>query len=292
MNNKKHTMIISVAAVLAALIATAAVMTGCGKSDESSDAKETRVVNETQIVTKIVDGVITNEKGEPVTDSNGQPVTAVQVGTDANGDPVYSADGGSNGSNAGSNQASGNSGNSQSGNSGSQSSGSAQSSGSGSQSSQSGQSGQSSQSGGGQSSGGSQDSKTLTLDGKSYNVGDKVTCTYKLTSKKLLSNFQAEVRYDNKCLKPTNAYLDGPAKSGSVINYELYDKGKIKFNGIKLNGYNYTKGDNFLVVEYEVTGGGSTAPEFVWVIATDTNDNALVNNGTPDSSLSLSATYS
>ena len=107
-----------------------------------------------------------------------------------------------------------------------------------------------------------------------------------------MANFQAYIDYDGKYLKPTNAYLDGPAKSGSVINYELYDKQKIKFNGINLNGYNYTKGANFLVVQYEVLAGGSSSPNFVWQISTDTKDNPLVVNGKPTSDISLSAAFS
>ena len=107
-----------------------------------------------------------------------------------------------------------------------------------------------------------------------------------------MSNFQAYINYDGKYLKPTNAYLDGPAKSGSVINYELYDKQQIKFNGINLNGYNYTKGANFLVVEYQVLAGGSTSPKFVWQIASDIKDNPLVTNGKPSSDISLNAAFS
>ena len=107
-----------------------------------------------------------------------------------------------------------------------------------------------------------------------------------------MSNFQAYINYDGKYLKPTNAYLDGPAKSGSVINYELYDKQQIKFNGINLNGYNYTKGGNFLVVEYQVLAGGSTSPKFVWQIASDIKDNPLVTNGKPSSDISLNAAFS
>lgn len=78
----------------------------------------------------------------------------------------------------------------------------------------------------------------------------------------------------------------------NLKRYELYEKGLIKFNGINLNGYNYTKGANFLVVEYEVVDGGSTTPEFIWEIASDTKDNALITNHKADSSISLSASFS
>lgn len=298
MNHKKHTVTASLAAVLAALIATTALMSGCGGNDNATPdeaAKETRVVSETQIVTKVVDGVYTDENGNVITDENGQPITAVVVGTDANGEPIYDDGTGSNTSNGSGSSSGNNSGSAQSSNSGgsdnSSSGGSGSSSGSdNSSSAQSSDSGNSSSSNSGGSGGSGGSSQTLTIDGKSYKVGDTVTCTYQLTSKKLLMNFQAQINYDGKCLKATNAYFDGPAKSGSILNYDL--DSKIKFNGINLNGYNYTKTTNFFIVEYEVLSGGSTKPEFVWQIATDTKDNALVNNGTPDSSLVISESFS
>lgn len=285
------------AAILAALIAATALFTGCGGNNDNATPdeaeKETRVVTETQVVTRIVDGVYTDEDGNAIKDENGQPMTA-PAGTPDTDSKGGSAQGGGN---------SGNGGNSNSGNGGSASS-SAQGGGNSANNSadgnnqSNGNSNSSSNSGGGNSgnSGNSekkpaQGSSTLSLGGKTYNVGDKVTCTYTLTSKKLMSNFQALINYDGKCLKATNAYLDGPAKSGSVINYEL--DSQIKFNGINLNGYNYTKPANFLVVEYEVIGGGSTAPEFVWQISTDTKDNPLVTKGKADTSIiTLNASYS
>lgn len=289
MNNKSIKA--PLAAVLAGLIATSALMAGCGGNNNATPdeaAKETRVVTETQIVTRIVDGVYTDQNGNVIKDENGQPVTAVQTGTDANGNPVYENEAAENGGaqNSGNNSADNNSsanqnpnnGGNQSSNSGSQNSGNSSSG-----------SGKSSNSGGNSDKKGG-DSSTLSIGGKTYNVGDKVVCTYSLTSKKLLVNFQAHIDYDGSLLKATNAYFEGQAASGSVLNYDL--DSKIKFNGIKLNGYNYTKGGSFFVVEYEVLGGGSASPEFVWEIATDTKDNALISNGTPDASIQLTESYS
>ena len=297
--NNKHSFKSVLALTLAALIATAAFLTGCGSSEESSsDEKETSIVTETQVVTRVVNGVYTDEDGNPIKDENGQPVTAPpgtpDTKTDAkekseNGGAQNSAANGG-GNNGGAQNSAANGG----GNNGGAQSSAANNGGGnnggnngGAQSSAADKSSK-----GGNSGGGNTGSDTLSIGGKSYNVGDTVTCTYTLTCKKLMANFQAYIDYDGKFLKPTNAYLDGPAKSGSVINYELYDKQKIKFNGINLNGYNYTKGANFLVVQYEVLAGGSSSPNFVWQISTDTKDNPLVVNGKPTSDISLSAAFS
>lgn len=301
--NTKHSFKALSALALAAFIASTAVLAGCGGGESSDDSSS--IAAETQIVTRVVNGVYTDEEGNPIKDENGQPMTAPSGTPDtkvegkessgSNGGAQSSAanNGGSNGSaqssaanNSGNsgNKSGGNSGNNNGGNSGNNSGGN-----SGGNSSKSG--GNSGNQSGGNS-GGNADSNSLSIGGKSYKVGDTVTCTYTLTCKKLMSNFQAYVDYDGKHLKPTNAYLDGPAKAGSVINYELYDKQKIKFNGINLNGYNYTKGANFLVVQYEVLAGGSSSANFVWQIATDTKDNPLVVNGKPTSDISLSAAFS
>ena len=295
-DNKKHSFKAPLAAILAALIGATALLAGCGGSggNEESSENETRVVTETQVVTRVVDGVYTDENGNPIKDENGQPMTAPSGTPDtdtgdgsannggSSADNSASNNGGNGGSASNSSSASSSAGENAADNNGGNSGSSAAQSDDKSSSSKADDKGSSEKKGSG----------TLSVGGKTYNVGDKVICTYTLTSKKLLSNFQAQVKYDNKYLKPTNAYLDGPAKAGSVINYELYEKGLIKFNGINLNGYNYTKGDKFLVVEYEVLDGGSTAPEFIWEIASDTKDNALITNHKADSSFSLSASFS
>ena len=307
--NNKHSFMALLALALAVLIASAAVLTGCGNSDESSagsDDKDSSIVSETQVVTRVVNGVYTDENGNPIKDENGQPMTAPPGTPDTKTDAKEKSENGGAQSSAANNG--GNSGNAQSsaandgGNSGSKSGGnsgnnSGNNSGGNSGNNSGGNSGGNSGSksggnSGGNSGGGNAGSDSLSIGGKSYKVGKTVTCTYTLTCKKLMANFQAYIDYDGKYLKPTNAYLDGPAKSGSVINYELYDKQKIKFNGINLNGYNYTKGANFLVVQYEVLAGGSSSPNFVWQISTDTKDNPLVVNGKPTSDISLSAAFS
>ena len=289
--NKKHSFKVVLALSLAALIASTAFLTGCGSSEETESAeKETSIVTETQIVTRIVDGVYTDENGNPIKDENGQPVTAPSGTPDTKTEAKENGGNGAQGSaanNGGNNGAAQSSAADKSGSNGGAQSSAGNNGGNngGAQSSAADKS-----SSGGSSGGESAGSGTLKVGSKTYNVGDTFTCTYTLTCKKLMSNFQAMVNYNGKCLKATNAYMDGPAKSGSVINYDL--DSKIKFNGINLNGYNYTKGANFLVVEYKVLAGGTATPEFVWQIATDIKDNALVTNGKPDSSISLSASFS
>lgn len=295
--NNKHSFKSVLALTLAALIATAAFLTGCGSSEESSsDEKETSIITETQVVTRVVNGVYTDEDGNPIKDENGQPMTAPSGTPDTKTDAKEkSENGGAQNSAAnggGNNSGAQNSAAANGGGNGDAQSSAANGSNSGSAQSSAADKSSKSDSKGGSSGGGNAGSDTLSIGGKSYNVGDTVTCTYTLTCKKLMANFQAYIDYDGKFLKPTNAYLDGPAKSGSVINYELYDKQKIKFNGINLNGYNYTKGANFLVVQYEVLAGGSSSPNFVWQISTDTKDNPLVVNGKPTSDISLSAAFS
>ena len=282
--NNKHSFKSVLALTLAALIAMTAFLTGCGSSEESSsDETETSIVTETQVVTRVVNGVYTDENGNPIKDENGQPMTA------PSGTPDTKTDAKEKSENGGAQNSAANGGGN---NSGAQNSAAANGGGNGDAQSSAADKSSKSDSKGGSSGGGNAGSDTLSIGGKSYNVGDTVTCTYTLTCKKLMANFQAYIDYDGKFLKPTNAYLDGPAKSGSVINYELYDKQKIKFNGINLNGYNYTKGANFLVVQYEVLAGGSSSPNFVWQISTDTKDNPLVVNGKPTSDISLSAAFS
>ncbi len=295
--NKKYSFKSVLALTLAALIAMTAFLTGCGSSEESSsDETETSIVTETQVVTRVVNGVYTDENGNPIKDENGQPVTAPPGTPDTKTEAKEKSENGgaqdSAANNGGNNGGAQNSAANGGGNNGGAQSSAANGGNNGGAQSSAAEKSSNSDSKGGNTDGGNAGSDTLSIGGKSYKVGDTVTCTYTLTCKKLMANFQAYIDYDGKYLKPTNAYMDGPAKSGSVINYELYDKQKIKFNGINLNGYNYTKGANFLVVQYEVLAGGSSSPNFVWQISTDTKDNPLVVNGKPTSDISLSAAFS
>ena len=56
--SKNRFLIVSTAAALAAMLATASILSGCGGGE--GETKETRVVTETQIVAKVVNGVFTD----------------------------------------------------------------------------------------------------------------------------------------------------------------------------------------------------------------------------------------
>ena len=73
--SKNRFLIASVAAAMAAMLATASILSGCGGTGEE-EANETRVISETQIVTRVVNGVYTDEEGNIIKDANGQPLTA------------------------------------------------------------------------------------------------------------------------------------------------------------------------------------------------------------------------
>ena len=132
-------------------------------------------------------------------------------------------------------------------------------------------------------------SNNLKLGGKECEVGDTVICTYYVTCPTKFINFQATLNYDSDKVNVEDAELSGSASSGSVINYDL--DGKVKFNGIKLNGYNYAKGGAFLTVTYKVLDSGSTDPKITWEIVTDASNNAMIVNGEPISDFKVEAEY-
>lgn len=134
-------------------------------------------------------------------------------------------------------------------------------------------------------------SKTLSIDGNKFSVGDTVTCVYKLKTPEKLENFQAIVKYDSKYLKVKNAVMSGPADSGSVLNYNLDEQ--IKFNGTNISfGYNYTKEKEFVTVTYEVVSGGSTTPSMQWEVATGVSQKSYVKDGKTANGMELKAYYS
>ena len=113
---------------------------------------------------------------------------------------------------------------------------------------------------------------------------------YKLTSPEKLENYQAEISYDTKYLSVKSAYLDGSADSGGLLNYNL--NGKIKFNGSNISkGYNYTKEDNFVVVNYEIKATGSTTPTFTWIVATGVSGKAYVKDNKATGGLKITKEY-
>ena len=136
--------------------------------------------------------------------------------------------------------------------------------------------------------------KICTVDGNKYNVGDTVTCTFKLKSPETLENYQAYISYDSKYLKVTSAKLNKPASSGGVLNYKTVNN-QIVFNGSNITtGYDYTKGGTLITVKYKVVAAGSTNTTFNWQVARGfSGDNKkYVNDGKADSGLVITKDYS
>lgn len=282
----KQILTIALASLIVLSATSAAVMSGCGESSESTN--ETKTVTETELVTVVVDETY-------ATDAKGNTVPAENKGSDtsSNGNSQNSAN-----SSLQKTNNSGSSANSSAGGSNSNNSASSNNSNSGN-----GNNSNNSNSSGNNSSSSSKtntpssnthkpvtDSNACTLDGNKFAVGDTVTCVYKLTSPEKLENYQAEISYDTKYLSVKSAYLDGPAESGGLLNYNL--NGKIKFNGSNISkGYNYTKEDNFVVVNYEIKATGSTTPTFTWIVATGVSEKAYVKDNKATGGLKITKEY-
>ena len=136
------------------------------------------------------------------------------------------------------------------------------------------------------------ESKTLTVHGKKYNIGDTVVCTYKLTTPAVLENYQATISYDSSKLSCLSAKMSEPAKNGAMLNKNL--NGEIKLCGSNISdGYDYTKGGKFMTVTYVVKAGGSSTPKFEWEIASRASDskNLISSGGKPASGFKLVGSY-
>ncbi len=275
----------SVVALLAAAIATAS-LAGCGSGDNNKSTAD-EVVTETQVVTKVVNGVYVDENGNIVTDPvSGSAATAA---TTANGSNKQTSGSSQQNSAAGSNSGSGNSGNSGSANS--QTSKAASSAGGSGSASTSKTDNTNRKTTPSNAQKGSTEkeakpdtsAKDLTIGDKHYNVGDKVVCTYFLEVPETMLNFQGDVEYDSSMLKETSFTLVSPADYGAVMNEK---EGKILFNGSMLNGYDFTSpGYEFVVVEFEVLKTGTTTPAITFDVITDLNGksyagaNGALSNG-------------
>lgn len=299
----KHFLTIALASLIVLSSASAAVMSGCGENSESTD--ETKTVSETQLVTVVVDETT-------ATDASGNTVSAVNTGSNTSSNASSneknenssSQNTNNSGSSANSSSSNSNSNNSASSNNSSNSNNNSNSNSSNNNSNSNNNNNSNSSNNNSSSSSSNKnnssssnthkpvtDSNYCTLDGHKYAVGDTVTCIYKLTSPEKLENYQAEISYNTKYLSVKSAYLDGPADSGGLLNYNL--NGKIKFNGSNISkGYNYTKEDNFVVVNYEIKAAGSTTPSFNWEVATGVSGKAYVTNNKPASGLKITKEYS
>lgn len=282
----KQILTIALASLIVLSAASAAVMSGCGESSESTN--ETKTVTETELVTVVVDETY-------ATDAKGNTVPAENKGSDtsSNGNSQNSANSSSQKTNNSSSSANSSAGSSNSNNSASSKINSENGNNNNNNSNSSGNNSSSSSKTNTPSSNTHKPvtgSNSCTLDGNKFAVGDTVTCVYKLTSPEKLENYQAEISYDTKYLSVKSAYLDGSADSGGLLNYNL--NGKIKFNGSNISkGYNYTKEDNFVVVNYEIKSTGSTTPTFTWIVATGVSGKAYVKDNKATGGLKIAKEY-
>lgn len=284
----KQILTIALASLIVLSATSAAVMSGCGENSESTN--ETKTVTETELVTVVVDETY-------ATDAKGNTVSSESKGSDTS----YNGNGNSQNNESSSSQKTNNSGSSAGSSAGGNNSNNSSSS--NSNSGNNNNNNNNSNSSGNNSSSSSKtnkpssnthkpvtDSNVCTLDGNKFAVGDTVTCVYKLTSPEKLENYQAEISYDTKYLSVKSAYLDGSADSGGLLNYNL--NGKIKFNGSNISkGYNYTKEDNFVVVNYEIKATGSTTPTFTWIVATGVSGKAYVKDNKATGGLKIAKEY-
>lgn len=282
----KQILTIALASLIVLSAASAAVMSGCGESSESTN--ETKTVTETELVTVVVDETY-------ATDAKGNTVPAENKGSDtsSNGNSQNSANSSSQKTNNSSSSANSSAGSSNSNNSASSKINSENGNNNNNNSNSSDNNSSSSSKTNTPSSNTHKPvtgSNSCTLDGNKFAVGDTVTCVYKLTSPEKLENYQAEISYDTKYLSVKSAYLDGSADSGGLLNYNL--NGKIKFNGSNISkGYNYIKEDNFVVVNYEIKSTGSTTPTFTWIVATGVSGKAYVKDNKATGGLKIAKEY-
>ncbi len=289
----KHILTVVLASLVVLTVTSAAVMTGCGENSESTN--ETKVVTETELVTVAVD--VTN-----ATDANGNTVSAENVNskTSSNENGGNSSNGSANNNNSGNSSNKNNNNNSnntsnKNSNSNNTASKNNSSNNSSNNNNNNGNSANNSNNNNNSESSNIHkpvtDSNYCNLDGHKYAVGDTVTCVYKLSSPEVLENYQAYISYDTKYLSVKSARLDGPAKSGGLLNFKL--NGKIKFNGSNISsGYDYTDKDNFVIVNYVIKATGSTTPSFKWEVATGESKKAYVSNNKPANGLKITKEYS
>ena len=267
-SSKKGKRIIHSSAIALLAAAVAAVsLAGCGSGDNNK-ATADEVVTETQVVTRVVNGVYVDENGNIVTDPNGSAATAA---TDANSSNKQSSNSSQQSSAASNN--SGNTNNNTANNSNNQTSNGAKSTnGSGSTSKTNNAERKTTPSNAQKGSTEKEakpdtSAKDLTIGDKHYNVGDKVVCTFFLEVPNTMLNYQGKVEYDSSMLKETSFTLVSPADYGAVLNEK---EGKILFNGSMLSGYDFTApGYEFAVVEFEVLSTGETTPGIIFEVITD-----------------------
>lgn len=283
MKNKKHLLTASLASLIIVSSLSANVMSGCGCSNS---ATPDTAVKTTEIVTEIVENtyyvddegnkIIVDEEGkEFIVDDKGNVISEVKD-NDNKTDKNES-------SNSSSSQASAQSSNAQS----SEKPESSEKS----ESSEPNENSQSSKPASSSSNNNPNKDKVLSVDGSKFNVGDTITCTYKLTTPEVIENYEGSIKYDSDYLEVKSARLLSPATSGGILNFKL--KNEIKFNGSNISGaYDYTESTDFMVVTYEVKSGGSTSVSEDWIVITGVSQKPYVENGKLVNGAKITKTYS
>lgn len=257
-------------AILVFSAATASIMSGCGENSDKT--KETEVIKETQVVTSVIDATYaTDSEGNTVVqETQSQNNDENSQSSSSKGDSSANS-GSSSNSSSNSSVSNNNSGNNDSGNTGSNNSNSSSSNSNTHKP--------------------VTDSNACYIDGEKFAEGDTVTCVYKLTTPEKLENYQATISYDTKYLSVKSAYLGDTAMSGGILNYNL--NGKIKFNGSSISkGYDYTKGGDFVIVNYEIKSKGKTTTSCDLEVATGFSGKSYAENNKPANGLKLTKSYS
>lgn len=102
--------------------------------------------------------------------------------------------------------------------------------------------------------------KTLTVDGKTYDVGDTFKLVGQLQSNRWVLNSQFDLEFDASKLKIVDTAYPAVTDAGITV-YDNYDndEGWYTFNFTDIeNGVNFTKTANLYEVTFEVIAGGET----------------------------------
>ena len=116
---------------------------------------------------------------------------------------------------------------------------------------------------------------TATVNGKSANVGDKVTVSYYVSSDAKWEDFQGYATYDY-----TGLQLDTIAMPNTTtgIMYNIMDKGFAYYNGSAFQDpYDFTTEKVFYTLEFTVLKAGNYEVKNVWEVIDDVNSVSIVD---------------
>lgn len=121
---------------------------------------------------------------------------------------------------------------------------------------------------------------TATVNGKTANVGDKVTVTYYVSSDAKWEDFQGYATYDYTGLQLDSA--DMPSTPQGLMYNTMY-KGFVYYCGSSFNNpYDLTTEKVFFTLEFTVLKAGNYEVQNTWEIIDDVNSVLIVGDGTYD----------